>query len=138
MVKTIEELKELYDKMEAVYDKKVKPIVFNPLPDDTIIDPDQTVNWNRQTVALYNEALEKNKQNRLNEIKTARQAYEDAYYDFVINNPKYGDGKITKENVNRMRSFMYDYREDDYNYSNGFYNHMCTLKDLVHLWLHTY
>lgn len=143
-MRTIEELKDLYDNWRLVCKRPIKPIVFkdqettSPLPEDTIIDPEQSVNWNRQTVALYNEALTNNIKTHMHEMKEAERAYISAYHDFVINHPDYGNGELTLTNIDRLRSFMYDYREDDYNYSNGFYNHMGMLRHLIEVWRHTY
>ena len=141
---TLKELEQLYKKVEEVRQKPIAPIFFkdqertDPLPENTVIDPDQSINWNKQQVALYNEALEKNKQAYRNEVKQAQNKYQNAYNDFLINDPEYGNGEITFENLQRMLSFMYDYAEDDYHYENGFYSHMCYLQSLIEIWRHVY
>lgn len=143
-MRTIEELKDLYDNWRLVGKKPIKPIVFkdqettSPLPEDTVIDPEQSVNWNRQTVALYNEALINNRKAHMTELKEAERAYSEAYYDFVVNHPDYGNGELTETDIDRLRSLMHDYREDDYYYQDGFYNHMGMLRALIKVWRHIY
>ena len=139
-MKTYEEIKALYEAYREVQAKPIEPVIladnnlmYDKLPTDTVIDPNQSVNWNHQMVELYNEALENNRKTKRDAWNKAYMEYMLALDEFLINDPNYGNGKLTRKKLQQIRNFMYDECEDTYNYTNGFDNYMCLIRHLIDL-----
>ena len=129
-MKTAKELETLYNEYRETLNIKIK---YKCLKENAIIDPNQTVEWNRQMVALQNEAYSKEWEARRLAINEACQKYLQALEDYLMNSPECGNGKITKEKLTKIKSFMHDWCEATYNYEDGFWNYIGLAKQIIKL-----
>lgn len=78
-------------------------------PED-VIDEDKSVKWNREEKARRNLLVENEVERNKKETMELKTEYEEAFYDYYMNN--YGKGLITREQVKVTRCLVNEYRED--------------------------
>ena len=133
---TYEELENLYLEMEdnsKECQKRIRELRKGKVELNHIFDENQTVVWNREQARTNNCCIEIEINNLLEAKEKLENKYRKELVNFLIVDEEYGNRKLTEEKLKEIETFMYEWREEEYNYENGFTNTLVLYKDLIQL-----
>lgn len=133
---TYEELKELYDKateLKKQYHETRKIAYKNLYPEGYVFDEEKSVKWNREEKERKNQEALDNVEKLKIECDNCLQKYYLELNNFLLNDPEYGNGQLTLDELNAINHFMSDWNSDTYDLSNGWDNYMAFYMDCIDL-----
>lgn len=120
---TYEQVKKLYADWQTSINARPKILVFGgitfkaPVNHDFIIDENESVKWNKESVQKINDHFKSERSRIAAECSDKKDAFVAALDKYLIETK--GRGKLTKGRLQLIKNFMYDHHEDAYYFYEG-------------------